>query len=414
MAHKKLSPLDQTIKQNLQHLFFSLDKNQQAQFEKAVKVAHKKLSQYLDLDLPIMPSAELIFEIERYFERYYGLSENTVFLKDENLLLIFHNKGITVEANKPLRHMRRIKDNIRHLRYFYRETQKQLGEAIGVSPNAISNYENPNNDKLPNQEQLIALAQHFNISIDVMLYGNLKIPPLIDMPYVTEETMNELFGVLFPSVEYADDCPKKRKNQKFLKALSLHNELAGHALDGTIFDYEPQISEMMYLYREAIEEGGTEGAANHLCWLMWFGFYFFSLSDQLLADVSEATPFPADAPSAIISKYILPMPAASPNSFTGQSEKMQQSFLEKYEPLILEDLQILAKSDLYELAYYYIAFRQTNGIISNSLSRGENRSAGEAMMDSLYLVGNEYAMDYCEYCKNTAKKYSRLDSRDST
>ena len=51
--------------------------------------------------------------------------------------------------------------NIRALRKINNESQEKLVEAVGLTKSAISNYEN--GIRIPEREQLRAIAKHYNI-----------------------------------------------------------------------------------------------------------------------------------------------------------------------------------------------------------------------------------------------------------
>ena len=59
-----------------------------------------------------------------------------------------------------------LKNRIRELRKQAGETQVQIAEAIGVSPRYYQNLELGEN--LPGLECFIALADHFNVSMDYL------------------------------------------------------------------------------------------------------------------------------------------------------------------------------------------------------------------------------------------------------
>ncbi len=58
-------------------------------------------------------------------------------------------------------------ENIKALRTSKKLTQGQLGKAIGASERGIQNYEL--DERKPNYEMLIALADYFDVSIDYLV-----------------------------------------------------------------------------------------------------------------------------------------------------------------------------------------------------------------------------------------------------
>lgn len=57
-------------------------------------------------------------------------------------------------------------EKIRHYRKLRKVTQKQLGEAVGVTANAILNYEK--NFRKPNASQLAKIAESLDVPVDAL------------------------------------------------------------------------------------------------------------------------------------------------------------------------------------------------------------------------------------------------------
>ena len=58
-------------------------------------------------------------------------------------------------------------DRLKKLRDEYAWTQKQVSEKLNMNPRTYSSYEN--NDREPNSEVLISIADLFNVSVDYLL-----------------------------------------------------------------------------------------------------------------------------------------------------------------------------------------------------------------------------------------------------
>lgn len=69
--------------------------------------------------------------------------------------------------------MATLPERIRELRKAAGLTQQQLGDVLGVAKNTVSQYESGRNE--PNDSIKIALANHFNVSLDYLL-GNTDRP----------------------------------------------------------------------------------------------------------------------------------------------------------------------------------------------------------------------------------------------
>lgn len=61
-------------------------------------------------------------------------------------------------------------DRLRKLRKEHKLTQKELGEKVSVSSRVIGYYES--NERFPDKETLIALAEYFQVSLDYLLCRN--------------------------------------------------------------------------------------------------------------------------------------------------------------------------------------------------------------------------------------------------
>lgn len=86
------------------------------------------------------------------------------------------------------------KNNLKFLRRQNNLTQKSLGAAMGYGYTAISNYENGRNE--PSINDLIKLADYFNVSVDFLIGHESKINDeikycLIVKSFKVKEIMNE-------------------------------------------------------------------------------------------------------------------------------------------------------------------------------------------------------------------------------
>ena len=60
--------------------------------------------------------------------------------------------------------------NVKCLREAYRLTEEQLAYAVGVTRQAICNYEN--GTRIPNRDIIVKLANHFQITENELIYGD--------------------------------------------------------------------------------------------------------------------------------------------------------------------------------------------------------------------------------------------------
>ena len=68
--------------------------------------------------------------------------------------------------------LKRLGANIKSLRNAYGETQEELGAAIFVEKNTISSYETGTRE--PKKDTLSAIARHFMVSLEELLYSDLS------------------------------------------------------------------------------------------------------------------------------------------------------------------------------------------------------------------------------------------------
>lgn len=83
---------------------------------------------------------------------------------------------------------------LRNLRLKRNLSQKELANALGISPSIVSSYEN--DERLPSLERLLALADFYNCSVDYLLGKSQKEPiTLIDTTDLSEEQIQALANI---------------------------------------------------------------------------------------------------------------------------------------------------------------------------------------------------------------------------
>lgn len=80
--------------------------------------------------------------------------------------------------------------NIRNLRKAYGETQKELGNIIGVADTTISMYESGTN--IPDMETLQMLAEHYLITVEALLSDDFSGINMKNLKMTLSETMSLL------------------------------------------------------------------------------------------------------------------------------------------------------------------------------------------------------------------------------
>ena len=83
---------------------------------------------------------------------------------------------------------------LRDLRLKRKLSQKELADALGISPSIISGYET--DERVPSLERLLALADFYNCSVDYLLGIEKKEPvTLIDTTGLSAEQIQALANI---------------------------------------------------------------------------------------------------------------------------------------------------------------------------------------------------------------------------
>ena len=106
--------------------------------------------------------------------------------------------------------------NIKSLRKIHGETQSELGAAINVEKNTISNYENGKRE--PDEATLISIAQHFMVTVDELIHLDFS---GIDSIKLDSKAFIRNFDVVLPII-FSD---KSMNNEAFCKAYKAHKKL---------------------------------------------------------------------------------------------------------------------------------------------------------------------------------------------
>lgn len=107
-------------------------------------------------------------------------------------------------------------DRLANLRKLNNLTRKELAEIFSISYSALSNYEN--NERFPDQEMLINIANYFNVSVDYLLgRTNIK-EPIEDI--VSEKQQD--YSSSKKSIDAEDLSPESQEDlKKYIELLKL-------------------------------------------------------------------------------------------------------------------------------------------------------------------------------------------------
>lgn len=389
---ESLKSKDKLIKQNIILLVSLLyGKNETTKFREAIGIDSQTLSEFKALDRNIMPTENIKAKIENYFIIEFKLDKDNTKLDDKDLKMKLIQQGWRLDTRE--NEISRIKKNIEAIRVRHKESQQQLADAIGVERNAISQYENLNNNRLPEKKILFDIARHYGIPIDELLYGDCDYEPLPDVPVNSKAVAAIIIDGLLPYFEYSAEDTDNEKNINFKKALSIHNRLYKYVINNSVYDHIDDVKKLMYFYKAAAEEGSMKAVANHLWWIIYFGIGIFNITDDILENKDKISDFRTKV-SDFLKLGGFKRPAKIRNSSNNVVENIQQNFIDEYEIMILQDILWLKKGGWGELADYYTALRYRYGIIRNEITPEFYRSVGIEMMKAFYSMGNPYVKRY--------------------
>lgn len=192
-----------------------------------------------------------------------GRDPNNGSRKEENQVIREHFQA---ESNK-------LAQNIKNLRLAHEETQDDLAIAINVTKTAISQYENQK--RTPYLYELMAIAHHYKLSIERLIYGDYSTKILDDEIYVYEErTKALLWDTLFEMVV----TDQALNNEHFQKAYQYHLDIYQELCSKSGTPNLDNIPKCQELYQQAAREGVVEAVVNQL----WFPMFFVvAISSQV-------------------------------------------------------------------------------------------------------------------------------------
>lgn len=281
----------------------------------------------------------------------------------------------------------KVGENIRELRRIYEETREQLAEAVGLTPAAISNYENWH--RKPSRDDLLAIAKHYHITVSALLNGDFSdISIRSDLLIKSQDVREYVIKLCYPLI-YSDEA---MENKSFYKAVQLHDELAeklflGHNLN------ESKLEKCFELYEKAADDGIIDAAVGILWWTMLFAVEASSMSKKMMDFLHESSS------ETTLSELIREAFLSSVNDELDEElEKEKEEAIKELRKDILENIYYLKNSNhnqLYALADYYLALCYLHNIIGNGLTAEENRAMGREMLRLCCTFKNEFAIDYC-------------------
>lgn len=172
--------------------------------------------------------------------------------------------------------------NIRGLRKTFKETQRELAEAVGLDKGqAISNYEL--GERVPERDILLKIAKHYRVTENELLYGDFsQMKKIINVPVADEYYQK----TMIEKVLHIKVSEHALENVEFKEAYELHNKLYENVIKGTDVDIE-EIEKCVGLYDSACKQGIVEGAVNSLWWSMFFCLMFSFVTPRLIEGLEK-------------------------------------------------------------------------------------------------------------------------------
>ena len=278
-------------------------------------------------------------------------------------------------------------EKLRKLRKIHGETQKELANAIGLTENAICNYEK--GERTPDVFTMRKIAKHFNMTLHSLLRGDyvdVELPK--DLPVDDLEFQEYALYKMLPYVWLEEDL----EDDDFKRAFESSDELVQSMIyQSDSFDWS-QIEKCVELHEKAAEKGVLSAYAG-LLWLDAFQAYIISLSgtkvQELLSD-SSTTATSED----IFKAYFL---SSITDKIDDELEQEKTEMMTQLRRKIFRDVYYLKNvddSELSSLADFYLAVGHLNNILETGLSREENRLIGSHMLTICRVLQNQYALDF--------------------
>ena len=274
----------------------------------------------------------------------------------------------------------KVVENIKIIRTIFGETQKELAEAIGVTHNAISNYEK--GERMPDLQKIEMIALHYGIAVDALINGDLskmdfKIEPL------TWERLISTFKDMLPLISNE----KALEDKYFAKGYEYSCRIINDVKQAGRSSIELCLERSLEEYQESYLQYGTKESIANMLWTLFIGY--MSFADEHVEKRAEAVLYGEGVKKDFAKKYIV----REINSTVSDGNLARREYVkDNYENCMLL-LKMLKESKEYsELADYYLALQYLLGMVWNDASEDFNKAVGLELIRSLVALGNPYAM----------------------
>lgn len=270
----------------------------------------------------------------------------------------------------------RLGANIRSLRIAYGETQEQLGEAIYVEKNTVSYYEAGKRE--PNKEILIAIAKHYMISVEGLLYSDLTFTEKIT---VDKDAFWKNINIYLPIVS----SDRAMQNKSFKKAFEAHKAFYDQLHLACLDEIDMCIDG--YIMAMEDDDVEAEAAANFIA--LW---YLLMMSVKTAPVVIKNQPVALRQVAIRDEKTRKVIENADPSFETDAKAVLSEIDDNEMGKMVSEMLTTIKRSKEWsDLADYYLALQYLWNLVDNDLDWGFNQRIGVEMMNVFVSVKNIYA-----------------------
>lgn len=288
--------------------------------------------------------------------------------------------------------------NIKGLRKFYGLTQEEVALAVGVSKQAISQYEL--GESIPERNILLDICKYFRITEDELLNGNYdNMKSITKAPVHDKKYQLEMFDKLLPLV-----CSEVALENKYFKdAYEIHQDLYRALMREGVLD-EVLLNKCLDLYDKPFEDGIVEGIANSLWWILFFGFAISLTSPQLCEKGKLLQNNKISFKEFLKEGFLQPVDMDTQSEEYKEFEVARVEFLKENEVQILVKIRQLKLSKEYsDLGDYYLSFIYLFNLIRNTESPEMNKAVGFEMLNTFSLLGNPYTQKFSDKPEKTQK-----------
>ena len=275
--------------------------------------------------------------------------------------------------------------NIRGLRLYYGESQEKLGEVIGVSKTAITNYEKGNREL--SQEKLTAIAKHFMITVDELMY--------MDFSKIGNFAANNDFWkyieIMLPIVSSERAMTNDHFRTAFKKQQKGYSLLTKEDTEGLILQCE-SFDDYLIAYED--ERSKTESAVNLIAW-----YYLVLFSLKSVPSFLKEKPAILQHGMRRDNKLKRMVEESNYDSdfITGSKDIVKELYSSEMVDKINQMKILVKRSEKWsDLADYYLSLQFVWNLVDNDLNWAYNQRIGIEMMFTFASVGNQYAISYID------------------